>query len=132
MVTRKQSSQNTCNPKLYYHAQLHMLGQIDFSQLLWSKITVKKRYFFLLNKLNNCVNFYLTNSGLESLNATILVTRFIRKGIIFLLDINLENDSLCGLSGIVKMVICSKLCCNIAKVKKHLSKFIFAHFRLFA
>ena len=34
----------------------------------------------------------------------------------------MENGGFRGLLGIEKMVLCSKLCCNIAKLKKHMGK----------
>ena len=45
-------------------------------------------------------------------NAVVLVYKDI------FLDTNMENGGFRGLLGIEKMVLCSKLCCNIAKLKK--------------
>ena len=38
----------------------------------------------------------------------------------------MENGGFRGLLGIEKMVLCSKLCCNIAKLKKHMGKVTYA------
>ena len=38
------------------------------------------------------------------------------------LNTNMENGGYRGLLGAEKMVLCSKLCCNIAKLKKHMGK----------
>ena len=45
---------------------------------------------------------------------------------LFFLDTNMENGGFRGLLGIEKMVLCSKLCCNIAKLKKHMGKVTYA------
>ena len=46
---------------------------------------------------------------------------FDEKKMLFL-DTNMENGGFRGLLGIEKMVLCSKLCCNIANLKKHMGK----------
>ena len=38
----------------------------------------------------------------------------------------MENGGFRGMLGIEKMVLCSKLCCNIAKLKKHMGKVTYA------
>ena len=42
------------------------------------------------------------------------------------LDTNIENGGFRGLLVIEKMVLCIRMCCNIAKLKKHMGKVTYA------